>query len=238
MTALMTTLLLVAEAGPGFTGHHRAVPNVACCDVCGVESARVAVLLQRLSGCPRWRDRDNAAHALRKFDWRCHPEIALSLASSMLCDREEEVREEAAESLAKLKPCLPEVHAALARSARCDPDHATRKWARRGLNAIGDRCVAQCGVCGIDNTLPAHYVVPVPSRGPVLVEPSYEPPIAPPVDELMPPSELPIVPEARPPFVDPSARRVPDDRSAERRPEPRSRPRLVLGRFLRPGAAR
>jgi hypothetical protein len=238
MASLMTTILLLGGGSLGFTGHHRATPSAACCDVCGVESAEVAALVRRVQCCPRWRDRDNAAHALRRYDWRCHPEIALALATAMMTDCEEEVREEAAESLAKMKPCLPEVHAALARTARCDPDHATRKWARRGLSAIGERCVAQCGVCGVDERLPVRYVVPVPADEPVVV-PRYEPPIAPPVEELMPPSELPTVPGASSPFVVPSGadRRI-DNRSAEGRPEERPRPRLVIGRILRPGSSR
>ena len=45
----------------------------------------------------------------------------------------EEVREEVAETLAKLAPCTPVAHQALRRAAECDPDHATRKWAQKAL---------------------------------------------------------------------------------------------------------
>lgn len=238
MTGLLTTLLLVTPIATGFTGHHRPKAAVVCCDVCGVESAEVAELIDTLQHCPRWRKRDNAAHALKRYDWRCHPDAAQALAAAMLCDGEEEVREEAAESLAKMKPCLPEVHAALARSAKCDPDHATRKWARRGLSAIGDRCVAQCGACGIDEALPVRYVVPV---GEEIIVPSpvvpYEPPIAPPADEIMPPSELPPLPDASSPFLSPAASRARDNRAKLERPAPPA-PRLTLGRILRPGRSR
>lgn len=235
--SLLTTLLLVGPAAMGFSGHHRRPAAVGCCDVCGVGSAEVAGLIREMQCHPKWRKRDNAAHDLREFDWRCHPEAAQALAAAMLCDPEEEVREEAAESLAKMKPCLPEVHAALARASRCDPDHATRKWARRGLEAVGERCVAQCGVCGVDPALPAQYVVPVPAgsiREVVPVVP-YEPPLAPPVEEIMPPSELPPGPEAESPFLAPAASRRSDNRAAvERRKAPA--PRLTLGRFLRGGS--
>lgn len=248
MTALMTSLLLLTGAVPGFTGHHRPAARVACCDTCGVETARVAVLIQRLQRCPRWRDRDNAAHALRKVDWKCHPEAALALVTAMMRDCEEEVREEAAESLAKMKPCLPEVHAALALAARCDPDHATRKWARRGLKSVEDRCLASCDVCGPDAAIPTRYVVPSRPDGaigqPLVIPPTYELPSAPPVYELSPPSELPVVPEVGSPFViPPSAEREPDDRTAarkieENREKEQPRPRFILGRLLRPGSNR
>jgi hypothetical protein len=240
MTGLLTTLLLLPPAAPGFTGHHRPRPDVACCDVCGVESAEVAELIATLQRCPRWRKRDNAAHALKRYDWRCHPEAAQVLAAAMLCDGEEEVREEAAESLAKMKPCLPEVHAALARAAKCDPDHATRKWARRGLVAVGERCVAQCDACGIDPALPVRYVVPGSVREEVILPPvavPYEPPIAPPADEVTPPSELPPLPEASSPFLSPAASRPRDNRAAVEKPAPPA-PRFTLGRILRPGRSR
>jgi hypothetical protein len=135
-----------------------------------------------------------------------------------------------------MKPCLPEVHAALARAARCDPDHATRKWARKGLAAIGERCVAQCQVCGIEEALPARYVVPRPAIEPRILPPQgvpaapvvpYEAPLAPPADEVMPPSELPPLPEASSPFSGSS--------SASRRD---TRPRTILGRILGPVRSR
>lgn len=240
MTGLVTTLLLLAPAVPGFSGHHRPAPAAACCDVCGVESAEVLTLITTMQNCPRWRARDNAAHDLRRVSWRCHPEAAQALAATMLRDCEEEVREEAAESLAKMKPCLPEIHAALARAAKCDPDHSTRKWARKGLDAIGDRCVAQCDACGIDETLPVEYIVPRPVRRdsyrviPATPVVPYDPPIAPPAGDVLPPSELPPMPDETSPFLSPAASRRRDNRLEPGRPAPR----LTLGRILRPGASR
>jgi hypothetical protein len=103
---------------------------------------------------PRWRVRDNAAHALRKYDWRCHPEILSALAAAMLTDCEEEVREESAESLTKISPapCSVETHAALWQAAEGDPDHATRKWARRGLERVSKSCAGPCDACEFAET--------------------------------------------------------------------------------------
>lgn len=154
MTPTLAALAL-ATLGCGFGSHHeRSRPVAECCDVCGTQTSEVMALIQTLQCHPRWRTRDNAAHDLRDYDWRCHPEILAALSTSIVCDREEEVREEAAESLAKIQPppCAAEVHAALARVAQCDPDHATRKWARRGLERMAQRCTSPCDVCAVTPT--------------------------------------------------------------------------------------
>ena len=128
--------------------HGHDAPRPGCCDVCGIRRAAVLTEITRLQTCPNWRKRDDAAHALRKVNWHCHPEVVDALAYSLLRDCEEEVREEAAETLAKLAPCTPVAHQALMQAADCDPDHATRKWARRALKAMAGRCEAPCQVCG------------------------------------------------------------------------------------------
>ena len=115
-------------------------PPVTSCDTCGVRFSIVDAEIYCMQHDPRWRKRDNAANHLRDYDWQCHPQIVTALVTTMLRDCHEEVREEAAESLAKMAPCLPEVHAALRKSALCDPDHATRKWARRGLERVAMNC--------------------------------------------------------------------------------------------------
>lgn len=157
MTASWCASLLIAQAMLGI-GHGRGHGG---CGDCGADPAKVSYEVMRLQTCDRWRARDNAAHALAKFDWKCHPEIVPVLVNALLRDCEEEVREEAAESLTKLAPCLPEVHAALERAARCDPDHATRKQAARGLKALANGCEAPCNVCGPQ---PAGLIVPVPAH--------------------------------------------------------------------------
>lgn len=146
------TLAAAAAVGCAFgDSHHRRPGSAAatCCDTCGVATTRVAHLIQTLQCHPRWRTRDNAAVELRGFDWRCHPEILDALTTAMLTDCEEEVREEAAESLARIRPapCVGDVHAALRRAAACDEDHATRKWARRALARLDDGCRDDCGIC-------------------------------------------------------------------------------------------
>lgn len=205
---LATALLAPTDLGQLFRHHHKPATSPGCCDDCGVETARVAALVCRLQTAPRWRDRDNAAHALRRVDWKCHPEAPLALVQAMLCDPEEEVREEAAESLAKMKPCLPEVHAALDRASKCDPDHATRKWARRGLNNLGKECVADCTLCG---NLPAHGEIlpagpgriiesPIYAEPPLVLPPGDADPLFPPPADVLPPTEMPPIPSGASPF--------------------------------------
>ncbi len=168
MTGLLSAILLLAPSGLHLFDHHREPPG-PCCDTCGASSAQVQMLICTMRTHPNWRERDDAAHDLRKFDWKCHPEIGAALASTMVNDCHEEVREEAAESLAKLAPCQPDVHAALVRAENCDPDHATRKWARRALRNLDDHCDAPCSVCGpitasvsVPQMAPTSYVTPLP----------------------------------------------------------------------------
>ena len=156
-------VVVLAQAFLGMHGHD--APRPGCCDVCGIRRAAVLTEITRLQTCPNWRKRDDAAHALRKVDWHCHPEVVDALAYSLLRDCEEEVREEAAETLAKLAPCTPVAHQALKQAADCDPDHATRKWARRALKAMAGRCEAPCQVCG-------------PTPGGFAVSPQFDAPTA------------------------------------------------------------
>ena len=264
MTATVCSIVFLAQStigcgfgdGHGLFGHHRARPvavvrqvpaTVGCCDVCGVETTAVQAEIATLTCAARWRQRDNAAHRLRDFDWQCHPEILPALVRAMLVDCEEEVREEAAESLAKIDPppCTPEVHAALARASECDPDHATRKQARKALARVGTQCAAPCSVCGPIQVGPGEVIVDQPLGGQVLVAPPEGVIVSPPsygatpvepgleMDgiEPMPPAtttpppfpdpSIPPLPEAASPFGPPQARRLNDDRISERRQEER-----------------
>jgi hypothetical protein len=223
----MVTLgvVVVVQALLG-VGHH--VPRTGSCDVCGVESAMLFEQIQRLQHCPKWRDRDNAAHALRRFDWRCHPEVVGALAYSLLHDCEEEVREEAAESLTKMAPCLAVAHEALSLAAARDPDHCTRHEARKGLRNLKRHCAGPCNVCDhgtveVVSPLPGGPVIGLPGPGPVLgpgeiLVPSPDSRVDP-----LPPGSTPGVPgiEALPP---PAASR------REKAPEPQ--PRSRFARFL------
>jgi hypothetical protein len=142
LAALYTAVLLMPVAELGLD--HRARGD-GCCDLCGVESAFVLGQIARLQTCPRWRDRDRAVRELRHVDWHCHPEVVDVLATALLRDCHEEVREEAAESLAKRAPCVASAHEALWHAARCDPDRATRRWAQKGLERLRDRCSTAAG---------------------------------------------------------------------------------------------
>jgi hypothetical protein len=193
-------VLILAQSVCGGHGHEPSGP--ACCDVCGIETAAVTEQIIRMQKSPNWRARDNAAHALRKFDWRCHPEVVEALAYTLLHDDEEEVREETAQSLTKMAPCLAVAHEALNRAANCDPDHSTRRWARKGLRALEGRCERTCKVCGPEVVGP---VTPLPARresvisGPTIVPgevakpaPVFTPTPAPPPEATSgPPSGLP-----------------------------------------------
>jgi hypothetical protein len=196
-------VLILAQSVCGGHGHEPSGPGF--CDICGVETAAVTDQIIRMQKSPNWRARDNAAHALRKFDWRCHPEVVEALAFTLLHDDEEEVREEAAQSLTKMTSCLAVAHEALNRAANCDPDHSTRRWARKGLRALGGRCEGTCKVCSPEVIGP---VIPLPAgresviSGPTIVpgevpkpEPVFTPTPAPPPEATsvppVPPSGLP-----------------------------------------------
>lgn len=178
------------------TGHH--APKLGCCDECGVEKAAILEQIVRLQTCPNWRDRDRAAHALRRCDWRCHPEVVEVLALALLKDCHEEVREEAAESLTKMAPCLPVAHEALSRAANLDRDHSTRRWARRGLKRLAHRCEGACKVCGpiAERPIPGETVIGPPiflapgkERAPSIessVKPPANDPAAPSLPEAIP----------------------------------------------------
>jgi hypothetical protein len=161
MIGTIGTAVLLSSLG--WSGHHKSA--ACCCDVCGVEKAEIHSLIANLQRCPRWRQRHNAAHDLRKYDWECHPEIINALTTALLVDCDDDVREEAAQSLRKLAACTPTAHAALDRAAHCDPDWGTRFWARRALAVIKRNCDGACAVC---RTGPGVVVVPGSLREPFL----------------------------------------------------------------------
>ena len=115
----------------------------AVCSDCGVRSGTILDLVVILQKAPDWHRRERAAHDLRRVDWHCHPDVVGALAYSLLNDPEGEVREEAAESLAKMRPNDPGAIEALKRAAGCDPYRQARRAAIRGLNAysLADRGV-------------------------------------------------------------------------------------------------
>ncbi len=184
MTSLMSTWMVALVA---LGGTDPCSPRPDRCDVCGMDQAGVSAWIEQLETAPCWRDRRAAARALRQVSWQCHPEAAISLVTVLLLDGNEEVRQAAACSLAKMKPSLPEVHMALTRAAQDDPHWATRFWARQGLKAIGRQCQGTCSICGTTSSPP----VTLPGRLPLLVPPG-KLMVLPPGNELPPPGHSPF----------------------------------------------
>jgi hypothetical protein len=146
---------------------------------------------------PRWKARDAAAEALRKYDWRRHPEAVFALRDALLLDPKDDVREEAAESLKKMAPALPMIHEALIQASSVDPEDDVRDEARDALKAIGKRCVVECQACGPpragqvvhrSQSIPPEWLpILVPNQG------AFQTPVpdAGPLLEAIPPSTLP-----------------------------------------------
>ena len=140
ITATMSAvLLLVSSVGVLPCGHGKVREE---CTVCAEETSAVHEQISRLESCSGWMARRRAARALRKFDWKCHPEAAEALAGALLNDDCGLVRQEAAESLSRMRPCLAVVHEAVARAAKCDASFLTRCWAKKSAEITGQ------GLCG------------------------------------------------------------------------------------------
>jgi len=163
MTASLYTAILLAQTALIGHGHH--VSKAGYCESCGVETAFVAEQIALLQTCPCWKDRDLAAHELRHVDWRCHPEVVDALASALLRDCDKRVREDSAQSLTKMAPCLPVAHEALCMAARCDPHIWTRHWARKGLAKLHRHGDGPCQVCAV---VPSNLASPQIFTEPVL----------------------------------------------------------------------
>ncbi|WP_165219658.1 HEAT repeat domain-containing protein [Aquisphaera insulae] len=143
-------VFLVTSSGSIPCGHDKVRRE---CSACGVENPEVQRQIDRLQA-SGWIGRKKAARALRKYDWKSHPEAADALAAAVLHDDCLLVRKEAAESLAKMKPCLPSVHEAVDRAAKCDKSMLTRHWAKKALKTLGKTCVETCSVCGEGSMAP------------------------------------------------------------------------------------
>ncbi len=202
----MTASLVVVLLGVSATGFHDHGPRRAvCCEGCGGQPSALTAAIRTLRTSPKWRARDDAAEALGKFDWRRHPEAALALSDALLLDPKDDVREEAAESLKKMAPCVPMVHAALSQAAAGDPEDDVREEARDALKAVGRRCVVDCQVCGPHPTVQA---IP-PDWTPILAPDRGAFPAPSPVIETGPALEA-IPPTTNPPSTVPDASPLPD----------------------------
>ncbi len=200
--------LLLAQATLGGHGHRGAkVLAIEPCTTCGAETRVILAQIDILQHHPKKRKRDDAAHELRKVDWHCHPEVVSALSTALLSDCDEDVREEAAQSLAKMAPCLPEAHEALRHAAEADPDRGTRRWARKALERMARRpCQGPCQICG-----PSGGAVPVGPPRPV-GDPIDLPEVQAPARILVPPALGPLedLPPALAP-VDPPLPATPEE---------------------------
>jgi hypothetical protein len=196
IAASWSVVLILAQSV--FGGHGPKSPGPGSCDVCGIETSAMTEQIIRMQKSPSWRVRDNAAHALRKLDWRCHPEVVGALAYTLLHDDCKVVRTEAAQSLTKMAPCLAVAHEALARAAKDDPDLFTRLWARKGLRALGGRCEGSCTVCDPASSLPAGQEIVI-SEPPTV--PGKTPAAAPDLEPVLTPAPAPVPGAAEVPSV-------------------------------------
>ncbi len=199
---LSAVLLFVSSAGVLPCGHDNVREE---CTVCAEDTSAVHEQITRLESCSGWMARRRAARALRKFAWKCHPEAAAALAGALLNDDCGLVRREAAESLAKMRPCLPVVHEAVARAAKCDASLLTRCWAKKALKSLGKACVETCSICGPGNPGEGDESLPlVPRSAPLPMDSAVEP--LPPARMVVPgnPSGVsPFSPGVSPPLPSP-----------------------------------
>src|SRR5262245_53454926 len=119
ITAMMSVLLVLGSTVGGSPCVHARLTGE--CSACVDESAEIQEQIGRLQSCRGWIARRKAVRALRRYDWKNHPEAAEALAEAVSNDDCGLVRQEAVQSLAKMGPCLPAVHEAVARAAKCDP---------------------------------------------------------------------------------------------------------------------
>ena len=146
--ATLTSALLLAQLPVTRYLPPRDVVGVPVCESCGVRLAAIGSTIDRLKASPRPHVRADAAADLARVRWTCHPEVVLALSDALLFDRKDDVREQAAESLARLGACDPVAHLSLRRAAMTDRDGEVRQEARKALASLPARCVADCPLCG------------------------------------------------------------------------------------------
>lgn len=199
LTTLGLAFLSTFCLGCGHRAAAETTPAVAIQDSCEGDSKAVREWIEILEHGSRPRIRDKAARLLRKFDRRAHPEIVAALINALRNDCAGKVREEAAESLAKLSVREAIVHENLAIAAERDPHRGTRRAAKRGLKRLSRRCVDDCEICGprssivpterfeLPNSTPEGLLEPLPSSAPAPI---------PPADDSVPVEPIPV-PENR-----------------------------------------
>jgi hypothetical protein len=199
MTVTMSLVVASSLVGTAHCGHHKVRGEYS---VCSEENPAVLGQVMKLQTAPSWIARRKAARALGKYDWKCHPEAAEALAEALLHDDKALVRQEAAESLAKMRPCLPVAHEAVAKAARCDSCFLTRLWAKKALKSIGkSSCEEGCSICGPAEGAEDDAALPIPpDSGPLPMDSAVEP-LAPTirVEPTRPSEPSPFQPGVTPP---------------------------------------
>lgn len=221
MLSLSPSLVMLALATMG--AHGPRGPKAGRCESCGVEASVVRSQVLALRSSPKRRARDRAAQALARCNWRCHPEAVLALCDALRLDPDDDVREEAAESLGKMRPFVPIVHETLRRAAEADPEDDVREEARDALANLGRRCIADCPICG---PLPTGSVFLAPTVIPpgwleiIAPDPAPMPVPVPRLEIRSTPAEdlPPALPETLPP---PAPRPIPLEGPVGGRPEDR-----------------
>lgn len=227
----MTSLSLILAAAVGFLGPE---PDRLDRDEA---DAVVRAKIEKLRTACLWTARRKAARQLGGYRWEDRPEVVEALADALSRDPRGLVRQEAAASLGKMKPCLPVAHEALANAAENDRGPLVRHAAKRALKALSGTCVAPCDVCGSGSE---EILPPLePEPGGTIVVPMPETSLEP----LEPTSfQAPFVPTSPSPFaaVDPNPAATPPRRPA--RPTIRLRdeaslvaPTAPVDRYALPG---
>jgi hypothetical protein len=142
----MASLTLILAASVGIHAGH--VEATGDCRECVEVDAAVQSKVEKLRTACLWIVRRKAARELGGYEWEQHPEAVEALADAVLHDRQCLVRQEAAASLGRMKPCHPVAHEALAHASENDSSLIARRAAKKALKAVGKACVEPCDACG------------------------------------------------------------------------------------------
>ena len=214
-SATLTAMLLLTQIGFGSPVGGRAVVVSPVCESCGGRFVAIGATIERLKSSPRPHVREDAAEALARVRWTCHPEVVHALSDALMFDPKDDVREEAAESLAKMGACDLSAHQALRRAAMADRDGGVRHEAKKALASLPARFEIDCPLCG---PVPTVSKRPLPS-GEMIVPGSVtiiesdrtntpdsnEPALTTPLEDVPPPPPTPVPSPSRTSRVIPPA---------------------------------
>lgn len=120
-----------------------------------------------------------AARALGKYDWRLYPEAAEALADALLCDPRPLVRQQAAASLARMRPGLPTVQTAVAQAVEEERGLLARHAAKRALEAIDEAIEEEGSIVILPGEGERELLLPTTSSRPAPLPPVTVSPFAP-----------------------------------------------------------